>query len=153
MTTVFLAWLYGRFIEIEGNVRKNKFHRMNQGSNFLEGSFRNRDNVRAPIQFRKESQLHYLKRLFFLKNRSIQFHINSTSAISLVKEIRLALKPESHFLPQSSVLQIRFKFRSQFQLLPQIRCLITFTVESSIISIDSNVTDKIIKVINLQQEK
>ena len=40
--------------------------------------------------------------------------------------------------------QIRFKFRSQFQLLPQI----------SSISTDSNITDNIIrKVINVQQKK
>ena len=52
-----------------------------------------------------------------------------------------------------SVLQIGFKFRSQFQLLPQIRCLI-FGVHSGTITIDHNITDIIIrKVINVQQEK
>ena len=56
--------------------------------------------------------------------------------------------------PVHCVSQIRFKFRSQFQLLPQIRCPITLRIESSIISIDSNITDKIIrKIINVQQEK
>ena len=49
-----------------------------------------------------------------------------------------ALKSTSHFLPKST-LSLRFKFRSQFYLLPQIRCLTTFRVESSIISIDSNI--------------
>ena len=34
----------------------NELHRTNQGSNFLGGSFSNRDNVRAPIQFRREHQ-------------------------------------------------------------------------------------------------
>ena len=34
---------------------------------------------------------------------------------------------------------IRFKFRSQFKLLPQIRWPITLRIESSIISIDSNI--------------
>ena len=29
---------------------------MNHDSNFLGGSFSNRDNVRAPIKFRRESQ-------------------------------------------------------------------------------------------------
>ena len=47
MTTVFHAWLYGRFTEIESNIRRKKLHRTNQGSNFLGGSFSNRDNVRA----------------------------------------------------------------------------------------------------------
>ena len=45
---------------------------------------------------------------------------------------------------------MRFKFRSQFKLLPQIRFLITLRIESSIISIDSNITDNIIRnVINV----
>ena len=34
----------------------NELHRTNQGSNFLGGSFSNRDSVRAPIQFRREHQ-------------------------------------------------------------------------------------------------
>ena len=53
--TVFHAWLYGRFIEIRSNIRRKKLHRTNQGSNFLGGSFSNRDNIRAPIQFRRNS--------------------------------------------------------------------------------------------------
>ena len=53
-----------------------------------------------------------------------------------------------------SVLQIKFNFRSQFKLLPQIRWLITLRIESSVISVDSNITDNIIKkVINVEQEK
>ena len=42
MTLVFHAWVYGRFIEIQSNLRKK-----NQNSNFLRGSFSNIDNVRA----------------------------------------------------------------------------------------------------------
>ena len=42
-------------------------HRTNQGFNFLVGSSGNRDDVRAPIQFRREILPKYLKRLFFLK--------------------------------------------------------------------------------------
>ena len=57
MTTV----LYGRSIEILSSLRRQKLHRTNQGPNFLQGSFSNRDNVRAPIQFRRESQLSILK--------------------------------------------------------------------------------------------
>ena len=45
MTTVFHAWLYGRFIEIQSNLSKKKLHRTNQGSNFLGGSLSNRMNV------------------------------------------------------------------------------------------------------------
>ena len=46
---------YGRYIDIQSNIRRKKLPRTNQGSNLLEGSFSNRDNVKAPIQFRRES--------------------------------------------------------------------------------------------------
>ena len=38
MPTVFHAWPYGRFIEIQSNLRRKKLHRTNQSSNFLGGS-------------------------------------------------------------------------------------------------------------------
>ena len=41
---------------------RKKLHRTNQSSNFLRGSFSNRDNVRNPIQFRGEGQPQHLKR-------------------------------------------------------------------------------------------
>ena len=89
VTTIFHAWAYGRFIAIQCNLRRKKLHRTNQGSNFLGDSFSNRDNVRAPIQFRREGQSQHLKRRFFLKDRSIHFHINSTSVIRPVKRNQL----------------------------------------------------------------
>ena len=49
-------------------------------------------------------------------------------------------------LPVHRVLQIRLTFRRQFKLLPQIICLITLRIESSIISIDTNITDNIIRM-------
>ena len=58
MTTAFYAWLYGRFIEIYSNLRRKILHRTNQGSG---GSFNNRGNIRAPIQFRRETQPQHLK--------------------------------------------------------------------------------------------
>ena len=61
MTTVFHTWPHGRFIEIQNNLGRKKLHRTNQGSNFLGGSFNNRDNVRAPIQFRGKSQTQLMK--------------------------------------------------------------------------------------------
>ena len=157
MTTVFHTWLYGRFTEIQINHSRKKLYRMNQGSNFFGDSFSNRDNIRAAIQFRRESQPQHLKRLSFLKNRRICFHINSTSVSRLVKRNQLSFssieinKPLP--APVHRVSQIRFNFRSQFQLLLQIRCLITIRVESSITSIDSNITDNIRKAIKVQQEK
>ena len=61
MSTIFRALPYGRFIEIQSNLRIKKLLRTNHGFNFLGGSFSNRDNVRAPIQFRRESQPSILK--------------------------------------------------------------------------------------------
>ena len=90
MTTLFHARPYSRFIEIKSNLRTKKFHRTNLGSNFLGGSFNNRNCVRATIWFRRERQPQNLKRLFFLKNRPIHFHINSTSVIRPVKQNKLS---------------------------------------------------------------
>ena len=61
MTTVFHTWVYGRFIEIQSNLRRKKFHRTNQGFNFLGGSFTNKENLRAPIQFGKKVKPSILK--------------------------------------------------------------------------------------------
>ena len=60
MTTVSYARSYGRFIEIQSNLRRKKLRRTNLGSNFLGGNFSNRDNVRAPIQSRREGQPQHL---------------------------------------------------------------------------------------------
>ena len=88
VTTVFHTRAYGRFKEIQSNLRRKKL------------------NVRTPIQFRREGQPQHFKRLFFLKNRPIHFHINRTIVIRPVKRNQLsfpALKQTSHFLPQSTV--------------------------------------------------
>ena len=78
MTALFHARLYDKFIEIKSNFGKKKLYRTNEGSNFLGGSFSSGDNVRAPIQFRRERQSQHLKRWIFLKNSPIHFHISST---------------------------------------------------------------------------
>ena len=62
MTAVFHAWAYGRFTEIQSNLRRKKLHRANQGPDFLGGSFSNRDNLRAPIQFLWDNQPQHLER-------------------------------------------------------------------------------------------
>ena len=48
---------------MQSNLRRNKLHTTNQGCNFLGGSFSNRDNVRAPIQSRRENQPQHLQHL------------------------------------------------------------------------------------------
>ena len=35
---------------------RNNVYRTNRGSNFLEGKFSNRDNIRAPIHSRRERE-------------------------------------------------------------------------------------------------
>ena len=62
MATVLHTQVCGRFIEMQSKVKRKKLHRMNQGSNFLRCNFSNKDNVEAPIQFRRESQPQHLKR-------------------------------------------------------------------------------------------
>ena len=47
MTTLFHTWLYGTIKEIQSNIRRKELYRTNQVSNFLGGSFSNRDNLRA----------------------------------------------------------------------------------------------------------
>ena len=61
MTTIFHAKPYGRLIEIQGHLGRKKLDRTNQGSNFVGDNFSNKDNVRAPIQFGRESQPQQLK--------------------------------------------------------------------------------------------
>ena len=56
MTTVFHAWAYGR-----EQPQEKKLHGTNQGSNFLGDNFSNRDNLRALVRFRRESQPTILK--------------------------------------------------------------------------------------------
>ena len=96
----------------------------------------------------------------FIKNMILDhiFHINSTSNSRPVKQNQLSFssininKPLP--APVNSVLQIRFKIKNPSQFLPQIGCLTTLRVDSSIINIDSNIASNINrKVINVQQEK
>ena len=51
MTKIFNARLYDRFVEmqiqVQSSFKRKKLHRTNQGSNYLRGSFSNRD-VAAP---------------------------------------------------------------------------------------------------------
>ena len=73
ITTVFHAWLYGRFIEIQGNLRRKKLNRTNQSSNFLGGSLEEKVN-------------HSILKDEFFSRIDSSIHINSTSVISPVKQ-------------------------------------------------------------------
>ena len=106
MTTVFHVWSYGGFIVTQSTFRRKKFHRSNQGFNFRGGVLNSRHNVRASIQFRRESQPQHLKVYFFLKNRPTHFHINSTSVIRPIKldQLRFSVKINKS-LPSWSITQ------------------------------------------------
>ena len=158
MTTVLHERPYGK--EIKSFLSRKKRHTKNQDSNFLQLVLAI-DSVSAPILFRRERLSQHLKRFFF-KNRAMHFHFNITTVIGSIKRNKLNFssieinKPLP--APVYSASQISFKFRSQPQLLVPIRCLFTLRsynrIESSIISISSNLTKNTIKkVITLQQEK
>ena len=99
MTTVFHKSLHGRFLEIKSYLRRQKLHKTNQGSNFIGGSFSNRDNVRAPIQFRRERKSQHLKQRFFFKKRPIYFQINSTRINRTVKWNQLSFLSKENIKP------------------------------------------------------
>ena len=138
MTAVFLARRNDKFIEIKTNLSRKTLYRTKQKSICLGFSFSNRDNVRDPNQFRRERQSHSLKRWFFFKNRLIHFHTNSTRVIrtSNWNKSSWIHKALSTSFPQCLVDQIQVQ---KLLLLPQIRCLITIRLESSVIDIDSNI--------------
>lgn len=52
--------MYGRFIEIRGNLRGKKLHRANQDSNFLGSKFGDEAKIRAPTKFRTGGQNEHL---------------------------------------------------------------------------------------------
>ena len=150
MKTVFHTWSSARFTDLLSNLRRKNLYRTSQGSNFCGDSFSNRDNARANLE---EKVNRSILKDDFRQERTHPFlhqqnQCNQTGQSFSSIEINKSLPASVH-----SVSQIKFKFRSQFWFLPQIRCLITLRLQSSF-SIDSKVTDNIIrKVINVQQEK
>ena len=79
---------------------------MNQGTNFLRGSFSNRHNVRVPIQFRRENTPTILKDYFYSRIEPSIFTSVAPDLLNGLKETSLvfpALKSTNHLLPQSSM--------------------------------------------------
>ena len=111
--TLFHTWLYGRFTEIQNNLRRKKLHRINQCSNFLGDSFISRDNIRAPIQFRRESQP---QKIIFPQKQTHPFSHQQHQSFRPAELNQLSFsnseinKPLP--APACSVSQVRFKFRS-----------------------------------------
>ena len=64
------------------NLKRKKLYRTNEGSTFPGGSFGHKNNVRAPVQYRREIQRQHLKRWFCPKKRIIHFHrSNKTNSV------------------------------------------------------------------------
>ena len=106
MTTVFHVKPSGAFIEIKSNLRRKKLCRTNWSSNFLGGSFSNRDNVRAPFQLTREKQPQHLTKVFssridpFISTSIAPVLLDWTNEKSWVFP---ALESTNQFLSQSSV--------------------------------------------------
>ena len=138
----------------QSNIRRKKLH-------MSCGQFQPQRKCKSlnPLQKRKSTSA--LQRTIFLQEQAHTFsHHQHQLIVRLIKRNQLSfsgIKIKALPVPVDSVSQVRFKFRSQSQLLPQIRCLITFTAESTIVSIDNNITGRdnntIRKVINVQQER
>ena len=120
-------------------IDKEKLHGTKQGSNFSQ-QFQQQIQCKShnPIQKRKDSPL-ILKVVFFFKNRPIHFHINSTSVVRPFKRNKLSFSSieinKPFPAPVHSVSLVRFKFRCQLQMLPQIKCWLTLNVEASVIRV------------------
>ena len=71
---------YGRFVEIQNNLRRKKLHRTNQGCNFTGGSFSKRGNVRVQFNLKAKSTPPSWK-IIFPQEQSIYFPINSTCVV------------------------------------------------------------------------
>ena len=106
MIILFHTWWHGRFVEIQSNLKRKKLHRINQRSNFLGGSLSKRGNVRAPIQFRRESQSYILKDDFSSRTNPSIFTSIAPVFLDQSNENSWdfpALISTSHFLPKSTV--------------------------------------------------
>ena len=109
MPTGFHARLYGRFIEIQSNLRRRKLHRARHQFFFNFSIFQmfwnNRDNEKAPIQFRRKRQPRHLKRWFSWIDLSAFISIAPVLLDQSSKTCWVfpALKPKSYFLHKFTV--------------------------------------------------
>ena len=106
MTTVFHTWPYGRFIEIQNNLRRKKLHRTNPGSNFLGGSFSNREMQEPQSNLQEKVNPCFLRDYF--SSTTAQSIFTSTAPVLLDQSnetswVFPALKSTSLFMPWSTM--------------------------------------------------
>ena len=104
--TVFSAWSYHKFTEMQSNLGRKKLDRANQGPNFLGGSFSIGDNLRLQSSLELKVNPSILKNDFTSRTNPSIF--TSIEPVLLYRSIETswifpALKSTNHFLPQSTV--------------------------------------------------
>ena len=110
--TLFQARPYGRFTEIQNDLRIKKLHRLNQGSDFLGHSFSEKNIYQNSnlIQKRRSvpvSAMIFLQQILpFLPQQHQNYQISWTKRTDFFSE----LKSTSHQLAKSSVLSVRLRF-------------------------------------------
>ena len=106
MAIVFHARPYRRFIETQTKLRRKKLYSTNKGSNFLAGSFSNRDNIRAPSNLEEKENPRILKDEFFSRIHSCIFTPIASVLLEWSNETRWvcpAKKSLKYFLLQYKV--------------------------------------------------
>ena len=107
MTAVFHAWPYGRFIEIQSNLRRKKLHRTNQAPIFLEAVLAIEMMMSEPQSNLEEKVNHSILKYYFF-SRTDPSIFKSILPVFLDWSIETswvfpALESTSHYLPQSTV--------------------------------------------------
>ena len=149
MTIVFHARPFGRFIEIKSNLRWKNFIERIKTPIFLGDSFSSGDNVKPQSNLEEKDKPSILKDIF-LQEKTHPFSHQQIPVITLFQQNTLsfsALKSTSYFLPHSAV-----SCRSYSSSEANSNCYhrSEAKIQSSIISIYSNITNNIIrKVINM----
>ena len=109
MITVFHARLYGRFTEIQNNLRSGERNFKKSRLIFLGNSY-NRNNVNALIQFRRKVSSSILKDDISSRTDTSIFTLIAPMLLDQSNETSLvlpALKATSHLLPQSTVSEVK----------------------------------------------
>ena len=132
MTTVFHAWLYGRIIDSEQSQEKETSQNESRLQLFGRQFQQQSKSSKSPNTIQKRKSIPASYKMIFLQEKTHPFlhQQHQCYQTSQTKSVNFSSTEIEKPLPAPihSVSQIKFKFRSQFQLLPQIRCLV-FVIE------------------------
>ena len=148
MTTVFHARLGGRFKKISKCKLRRTKYKTNQNSNLRTGSFSNSDNAESPIHIKREREFKFLKRRFFIKDKTIHFRSNRTRVIWTNRwnnsSFPYTKSNKQLPTPKHNTSKVRLKFRIHLKIFPSVESTIKFWVEDCIISKNTNIRVNII---------